>query len=105
MNFSHNAKVAPGFDTCAHSAQLKISAVVNLSMPGTIQPLLHRFREEPIHDTVGWQIAVFSAQGMSSGDDVLQRIEGKKPQLVVLPSSLPLSKCAYRLGCPVLFVP
>jgi nucleotide-binding universal stress UspA family protein len=54
---------------------------------------------------LGWQTAVFSAQGMSSGDDVLQRIEGRKPQLVVLPSSLPLSKCAYRLKCPVLFVP
>jgi nucleotide-binding universal stress UspA family protein len=56
-------------------------------------------------NTLGWQIAVFSAQGMSSGDDVLRRIQGEKPRVVVLPSSLPFSKRAFRLICPVLFVP
>jgi nucleotide-binding universal stress UspA family protein len=54
---------------------------------------------------LGWPIAVFSAQGMSSGDDVLERIQQAQPRLIVLPSSLPLSKCASRLRFPVLFVP
>ena len=60
---------------------------------------------QDLGEVLGWQIAVFSAQGMSSGDDVLQRIRGEKPHLAVLPSSLSLSKLAYRLKCPVLFVP
>ena len=56
--------------------------------------------------TLGWNIGVFSAQGMSSCDEVLQRIvhRGKK-HLVVLPLSLPLTECASQLDCAVLFVP
>jgi nucleotide-binding universal stress UspA family protein len=54
---------------------------------------------------LGWQITVFSAQGVLSGDDVLERLQHENPRLIVLPSSLPLRRYASRLKCPVLFVP
>lgn len=54
---------------------------------------------------IGWEIAVFSVQGITKGDDVLQSVRQDKPRLIVLPSSLPLSECASQLKCPVLFVP
>ena len=55
--------------------------------------------------SIGWEIAVFSIQGITKGDDVLQSVRQDKPRLIVLPSSLPLSECASQLKCPVLFVP
>lgn len=52
-----------------------------------------------------WDIATFAARGMSSGDEVLQRIHREKPHLLVLPCSLSLTECASQLKCPILFVP
>jgi len=55
--------------------------------------------------SLDWEIAVFSVQGISTGDDVLQRVRQDRPHLIVLPSSLPLTECASQLKSPVLFVP
>jgi nucleotide-binding universal stress UspA family protein len=55
--------------------------------------------------SLGWDIGVFAVREVSTGEDVLQRIRQDKPRLIVLPSSLPLSKGATPLKCPVLFVP
>lgn len=55
--------------------------------------------------SLGWETVVFSAHGMSTGDEALQRIPQEKPHLIVLPSSLPLSRCLSQLKCPVLFMP
>jgi nucleotide-binding universal stress UspA family protein len=52
-----------------------------------------------------WEITVFTAQGIPTGDDVLERIHPGKSYLIILPSSLPLGECAHRLKSPVLFVP
>ncbi len=54
---------------------------------------------------LGWEIAVFSAQGMAHGEDVVTAMRQDQPHLVVLPSSLPLSERASQLRCPVVFVP
>jgi nucleotide-binding universal stress UspA family protein len=54
---------------------------------------------------LGWKIAVLAAHSMASGDDVLERIVGRKPHLIVLPSSLSLRKRRVRLTSPLLFVP
>jgi nucleotide-binding universal stress UspA family protein len=54
---------------------------------------------------LGWGIAVFSAHGMSTGDDVLNSIRQEKPRLIILPSSLPLTACASKLRSAVLVVP
>jgi nucleotide-binding universal stress UspA family protein len=53
---------------------------------------------------LGWKVGVFSAQGMPTGDTVLETIKGKGA-LIVLPTSLPLTACRSRLRSPVLFVP
>jgi nucleotide-binding universal stress UspA family protein len=55
--------------------------------------------------SLGWDIAVFWAEGMSGTDEVLERMLEDKPRLMVLPSSLPLRKRPHRLKWPVLFVP
>lgn len=54
---------------------------------------------------LGWEIAIFSAQGMATGDDVLERIRHEKSHLFVLPSSLPLTAATSHLKSPILFVP
>ena len=54
---------------------------------------------------LGWQVVVFAAQGLSAGENVLQRIHQDQPRLIVFPSSIPLSNCASQLKCAVLFVP
>lgn len=55
--------------------------------------------------SLGWEMAVVSAQGIATGDDILQSVCRNKPRLIVLPSSLPLSESASQLTCPMLFVP
>jgi nucleotide-binding universal stress UspA family protein len=55
--------------------------------------------------SLGWKIVVFAAHGMSTGDEVLQRIRQHKPHLIVLPSSLPFSEKACQLKCALLVVP
>jgi hypothetical protein len=53
-----------------------------------------------------WDIAIFASRGMSTADQVLQRIHhDKKSHLVVLPCSLSLTECTSHVKCPVLFVP
>ncbi len=54
---------------------------------------------------LGWETAVFSAQGMVHGEDVLKSVRQDKPHLIILPSSLPLSGGASWLKCPIVFVP
>jgi nucleotide-binding universal stress UspA family protein len=55
-------------------------------------------------EVLGWEVGVFSAQGMATGDTVLERI-GPKAALIVLPVSLPLTSSRSRLKSLVLFVP
>jgi nucleotide-binding universal stress UspA family protein len=51
-----------------------------------------------------WDLTIFAVRGMTSGDEVLQRIQPPAPRLIVLPSTLPLTYPS-RLNSPVVFVP
>jgi nucleotide-binding universal stress UspA family protein len=55
-------------------------------------------------EVLGWEVGVFSAQGMATGDTALERID-RKAALIVLPASLPLTANRSRLKSLVLFVP
>jgi nucleotide-binding universal stress UspA family protein len=55
--------------------------------------------------SLGWKVVVFSVHGLSTADEVLQRIHQHKPHLLVLPSSLPFSEKACQLKCALLVVP
>jgi nucleotide-binding universal stress UspA family protein len=54
---------------------------------------------------LGWKTVVLAAQSMATGDEVLERIGGRKPHLIVLPAAFSLGKRRARLESPVLFVP
>ena len=56
-------------------------------------------------EILGWQIVIFAVQGLSCGEEVLQKIHQNQSRLIVLPSSMPLSDCVSQLKCAVLFVP
>jgi len=58
-----------------------------------------------LSDLLGWPIAFFSAERMTTGNDALDAIRQEQPRLIVLPSSLLLTERACKLKCPVLFVP
>jgi hypothetical protein len=55
--------------------------------------------------SLGWEIAVFAAEGMSTSNDVLNKLSGEKSHLIVFPGSLPLSECPSRLKHAVVFIP
>ncbi len=56
-------------------------------------------------EMLGWNTTILAARGMATGEEVLESIPQEKPNLIIMPSSLPLSKRASRLKWPVLFVP
>ena len=60
---------------------------------------------EDLSARLKWELAVFAAQNVSSGEDVLLSIHTREPRLIVLPASLSLTEGAARLKCPVIFVP
>jgi nucleotide-binding universal stress UspA family protein len=60
---------------------------------------------QELAQVLGWQMAVFSAKGLSLGDEVLAKLHHDRAYVIVLPSSLPLKEAPSLLKCAVLFVP
>jgi nucleotide-binding universal stress UspA family protein len=52
-----------------------------------------------------WDLSIFAVRGLTSGDEVLQRMHPQTPRLIVLPSTLSLTEHPSRLGFPLIFVP
>lgn len=52
-----------------------------------------------------WQLVVFAAREISTGNEIIRRIQRHKPRLIVLPTSLPLARRTDQLHCPLIFVP
>jgi len=52
-----------------------------------------------------WQLVVFAAREISSGNEIIHRVRRHKLQLIVMPASVSLTRHADQLQCPVAFVP
>jgi nucleotide-binding universal stress UspA family protein len=60
---------------------------------------------EELARKLDWEMVLFTVHDVRSGDEALGRIGNGKTRLVVLPASLPLTRCGSQLKNPMLFVP
>jgi nucleotide-binding universal stress UspA family protein len=58
-----------------------------------------------ISASLGWQTGVLSAGGASDVDEILARIDTRRPRLIVLPLPMLLKNPSTDLKCPILIVP